>query len=56
MITTVYGTELKVVEPMDRDGYAKFKRIKKGDIKEYHCSQIKCDTKDEIKSLLLRDK
>lgn len=51
-ITTRYGSEVKVIEPMDSQGWVKVKRISDDSDQEYHSSDLRADTQEEFNQVV----
>lgn len=51
MITTRFGSEVKVLESANEKGWVKVERVSDGAIHEWHVSEFKCDTKEDLKIL-----
>ena len=50
-IKTIFGSDIEVLSPADGEGWVKIKRKSDGIEREYHASQLRCDTSEELQAL-----
>lgn len=51
MITTRFGSEVKVLKPADDEGWVKCTRVSDNTEKEYHASELKCSEISDMTKL-----